>query len=96
MELSRKLPKGQGAVYARNARNIGELGIGLNPSANVTGNMLEDEKAFRTCHFAIGENYDGDASALIHFDGIVREPTLVIKYADGSEFTLLDKGDLQL
>ncbi len=96
MELLGKLPKGQGPIYARNARNIGELGIGLNPSANVTGNMLEDEKAFRTCHFAIGANYDNDAPSLIHFDGIVRNPTIEIEYADGSLFTLLKEGELQL
>lgn len=95
MEQSGKLPKDQGKIYARNARNIGELGIGLNPAASITGNMLEDEKAFRTCHFAIGENYDGDANALIHFDGVVREPTIVVKYMDGSECTLLLNGDLQ-
>ncbi len=96
LEATGKLPSGQGAVYARNARNIGELGIGLNPSANVNGNMLEDEKAFRTCHFAIGANYDGDAPSLIHFDGIVRNPTLVIEYANGSSYTLLKDGDLLL
>ena len=95
LEASGKIPQGQGAVYCRNARNIGELGIGLNPAASVTGNMLEDEKAFRTCHFAIGQNYDGDAPALIHFDGVVRNPTIVFKYADGSEFTVLDNGELQ-
>lgn len=96
MEKSGKLPKGQGEIYAKNARNIGELGIGLNPAANITGNMLEDEKAFRTCHFAIGENYDGDAPALIHFDGVVREPTIVIKYTDGTECTVLENGDLKI
>lgn len=96
LENSGKLPKGMGAVYSRNARNIGELGIGLNPEANITGVMLEDEKAFRTCHFAIGQNYDGDAPALIHFDGLVRNPTIVVTYEDGSEFTLLDKGDLKI
>lgn len=96
MEASGKLPKGQGAVYARNARNIGELGIGLNPAANITGNMLEDEKAFRTCHFAVGENYDGDAPALIHFDGVVRQPTITIKYSDGTEATVLENGDLKI
>ncbi len=96
METAGKLAEGQGAIYSRNARNIGELGIGLNPNANITGNMLEDEKAFRTCHFAIGRNYDGDAPALIHFDGIVRNPTIVIKYENGSEYTIMDKGDLKL
>ncbi|MBP5452436.1 MAG: peptidase M17 [Treponema sp.] len=96
MEASGKLEKGQGQVYSRNARNIGELGIGLNPAANITGNMLEDEKAFRTCHFAIGQNYDGDAPALIHFDGIVREPTLTINYRDGHSYTLIENGSLKL
>ena len=96
LEKKGKLKEGQGMIYARNARNIGELGIGLNPQACVTGNMLEDEKAFRTCHFAIGENYDGDAPALIHFDGIVREPTITINYENGKSFVLLKNGDLTL
>ncbi len=92
----KKFSEEQGAEYKRNARNIGELGIGLNPAASVTGNMLEDEKAFRTCHFAIGENYDGDAPALIHFDGVVRNPTVEIRYADGSSYVLLEGGELKL
>ena len=91
-----KISKEAGAAYRRNSRNIGELGIGLNPAANITGNMLEDEKAFRTCHFAIGENYDGDAPALIHFDGLVKDPTIKIKYQDGTELTVLDNGDLKI
>lgn len=94
MEKEGKLPKDQGAVYKRNARNIGELGIGLNPSAQITGNMLEDEKAFHTCHFAIGENYDNDAPSLIHLDGVVREPTIVINYADKESVTILENGNL--
>ena len=96
MEKEGKLPEGMGNVYRRNARNIGELGIGLNPAAVITGNMLEDEKAFRTCHFAIGENYDNDAPALIHLDGVVREPTIEITYEDGSKRTVLQNGDLML
>lgn len=96
MEKDGKLPQGQGEVYKRNARNIGELGIGLNPAATITGNMLEDEKAFRTCHFAIGQNYDGDAPSLIHLDGVVRNPTIVITYKDGSTFTALENGELKI
>lgn len=96
LETAGKLSAGSGAVYSKNARNIGELGIGLNPAATITGNMLEDEKAFRTCHFAIGQNYDDDAPALIHFDGVVRTPTVSITYADGSICTLLRDGELQL
>ncbi|MBR5401202.1 MAG: peptidase M17 [Treponema sp.] len=94
-EKEKKLPQGQGAVYKKNARNIGELGIGLNPAAQITGNMLEDEKAFHTCHFAIGENYDNDAPSLIHLDGVVRDPTITIEYGDGSKKQILVRGALQ-
>lgn len=93
-EKEKKLPEGQGVIYKKNARNIGELGIGLNPAARITGNMLEDEKAFHTCHFAVGENYDNDAPSLIHLDGVVRNPTIVLKYADGTEKTIMDNGNL--
>lgn len=95
-EKNGKLPEGQGEIYKKNARNIGELGIGLNPAANITGNMLEDEKAFRTCHFAIGENYDNDAPSLIHLDGVVRNPTITLTYDDGSTRTILSDGTLQI
>ena len=94
LEKEGKLPQGQAAIYKKNARNIGELGIGLNPAATITGNMLEDEKAFHTCHFAIGENYDNDAPALIHLDGVVREPTIVLTYGDGTTKTILQDGAL--
>ncbi len=83
-------------LYCRNARNIGELGIGLNPAAIITGKMLEDEKAFRTCHIAIGENYDNDAHALIHLDGVIRNPTIDFVYQDGSRRRILDEGELRL
>ncbi len=96
LEKEGKLPEGQAAIYKKNARNIGELGIGLNPAANITGNMLEDEKAFHTCHFAIGENYDNDAPSLIHLDGVVREPTITLIYNDGTSRTILQNGSLQL
>ena len=96
MEKNKKLKEGQGAVYKKNARNIGELGIGLNPAARITGNMLEDEKAFHTCHFAIGENYDNDAPSLIHLDGVVRNPTITLIYEDGKERVILKEGEIVL
>jgi leucyl aminopeptidase (aminopeptidase T) len=64
--------------YSRNARHIGELGIGTNPNARIVGNVLEDEKVLGTVHFAIGSNYDHDAMALIHSDGIVKKPTITV------------------
>ena len=95
-EEEKKLPEGMGEVYKKNARNIGELGIGLNPAARITGNMLEDEKAFHTCHFAIGENYDNDAPSLIHLDGVVRNPTITLIYKNGSEKKIMESGVLSV
>ena len=91
-EKEGKLPAGEGKIYAKNARNIGELGIGLNPEAVISGNMLEDEKAFKTCHFAIGSNYDEDAPALIHLDGLVKDPTITVVFEDGGEKTVVENG----
>jgi leucyl aminopeptidase (aminopeptidase T) len=95
-EREGKLPPGSGELYARNARNIGELGIGLNPLARITGKMLEDEKAFRTCHFAIGQNYDEDAPSLIHLDGLVKSPTITAIFADGSRQVIERDGELEM
>lgn len=60
----------------KNARHIGELGIGLNPAAKMTGNIMEDEKVLKTVHMAIGSNYDRDANALIHLDCLMKNPSL--------------------
>ncbi|MCL2609406.1 MAG: peptidase M17 [Treponema sp.] len=95
LERTGKLPAGSGAIYARNSRNIGELGIGLNPAARITGKILEDEKAFRTCHFAIGSNYDEDAPSLIHLDGIIKNPTITAVFEDGTERVIEKDGELQ-
>lgn len=89
-EAEGNLEKGAGASYAKNARGLGELGIGLNPKAEIRGNMLEDEKAFHTCHFAIGSNYDNDAEAMIHLDCLVKNPTIIVNYADGTN-TVIEK-----
>ena len=94
-ERTGRLSAGSGEVYARNARNIGELGIGLNPAALITGGMLEDEKAFRTCHFAIGMNYDEDAPSFIHLDGLVRNPTITAIFEDGTQRVIERDGELE-
>ncbi len=87
-----ELKASEGEKYARNARSIGELGIGLNRKARIVANMLEDEKVYGTCHFAIGSNYDGDADALIHLDGLVRSPTITLRKDNGSEREVMVKG----
>lgn len=91
-----RISREKGEQYARNARNLGELGIGLNPNARITGNMLEDEKVLRTCHFAIGSNYDEDAPALVHFDGLVTEPTITAFLPGGRRVVIERDGELLL
>lgn len=93
-EKEGKLSSGQGKIYARNARALGEIGIGLNPLATIQGNMLGDEKAYKTCHFAIGSNYDDDAEALIHLDALVRSPDITATMEDGKEVKVCDEGNL--
>lgn len=94
MAADGSLAKGQGETFARNASNLGELGIGLNPAARIVGNMLEDEKAFRTCHLALGANYDNDAPALTHLDGLVKAPTITVTYPSGRRRVLLEDGEI--
>jgi leucyl aminopeptidase (aminopeptidase T) len=81
--------------YATNARQLGEFGIGLNEKAKITGAMLEDEKILGSCHFAIGFNYEEDAPAMIHLDGLVQRPTVTTLGPAGEE-TLLIKDGKQL
>ena len=75
---------------------IGELGIGINPSARVTGNMLEDEKAVGTVHVAFGNNIEmgGQNGSRTHRDFHILGPTLSIEFADGRTEDLVRDGSL--
>jgi leucyl aminopeptidase (aminopeptidase T) len=79
------------------AKIIGELGIGINPSARITGNMLEDEKAIRTAHIAFGNNEDfpgvGKNRSKIHRDFLFHKPDIEIFYKDNSYRLLIKKGE---
>jgi leucyl aminopeptidase (aminopeptidase T) len=64
-----------------NAYNIGELGIGTNPKARLTGRVLEDEKVLGTIHIALGDNTSyvgGHTKSKIHLDGILLQPTVKV------------------
>ncbi len=74
---------------AEAARNVGEFGMGLNPSAIISGNVLEDEKVLGTVHVAIGRDFEEQSPALIHVDCVIRQPTV---YFDGEK--VMDKGRL--
>jgi aminopeptidase len=95
LEREGKLPAGRAQTYARNTRNLGELGIGLNRSTRILGNMLNDEKVYGTCHLAIGRNYDEDAPTLLHLDCLVRRPTIQLTLAEGDSVTLMRDGELE-
>jgi aminopeptidase len=95
LEREGKLPSGLGRTYARNTRNLGELGIGLNRSTRMLGNMLNDEKVYGTCHLAIGRNYDEDAPTLLHLDCLVRRPAIQLTFAGGDGVTLMSDGWLE-
>jgi len=63
-----------------NAFKLAELGIGTNPKAILTGNILEDEKVLGTVHFAFGNDlsYNGNNNVPVHLDGVLRNPTLKV------------------
>lgn len=58
--------------------NLAELGVGTNDRAQLTGNVLEDEKILGTIHVAFGASagIGGNVSVPIHLDVVVLEPTL--------------------
>lgn len=72
-------------------RNLAEFGIGTNPAARLTGNILEDEKIASTIHVAFGSNntFGGTVAAGIHLDGVVLQPDL---FFDGVQ--VMEQGKL--
>ena len=72
-------------------RSLAELGIGTNPAATLSGNVLEDEKVIGTIHLAFGTSagLGGVNLAGVHIDGMVLRPTVEL---DGDR--VLDDGRL--
>ena len=76
---------------------VGELGIGLNPKARLTGNLLEDEKAGKTAHVAFGNNSEmpnGKNTSQTHRDFLFYNPTFVVEYLDGSKKIIIKDGEI--
>lgn len=57
-------------------RFLCELGIGTNHAARITGNILEDEKAYQTIHVAFGSNhtFGGTIKTNVHIDCVTKDP----------------------
>ncbi len=66
----------------KNSKTIAEFSIGTNKKARLIGKVLNDEKAYGTCHFAFGDNISlgGKNKSNVHLDGVVNKPTI---YFDG-------------
>ncbi len=60
--------------------NVAELGVGLNPEARLSGNMLEDEGIIGTIHIGIGTSVTlgGEIKAPMHYDLIMWNPTIEV------------------
>lgn len=58
---------------------IAELGIGLNPNAQLRGAIIEDEGKLGTVHIAVGNNIllGGINEAPVHIDNVMKDPTVV-------------------
>ncbi len=67
-------------VHGEKGTNLAELGVGTNEHAQLTGNILEDEKILGTVHVAFGASagIGGTVTVPIHLDVVVLEPTLEI------------------
>jgi leucyl aminopeptidase (aminopeptidase T) len=74
-------------------RNLAELGVGVNPKARRTDNVLEAEKIRGTVHLAVGSNihFGGKVKADLHTDFVIPKPSLIL---DGS--AVMQEGNLSL
>jgi leucyl aminopeptidase (aminopeptidase T) len=75
--------------YGPDGRHLAELGVGTNDKAELTGNLLEDEKILGTVHVAFGASaaIGGTVNVPVHEDCVVLDPTLTI-----GDTTVIDAG----
>jgi leucyl aminopeptidase (aminopeptidase T) len=65
----------------KNARNIAELGIGINPMSRLTGGITEVKKKLGTAHMALGDSaagYGGKVTSDVHLDGMIMDVRIEI------------------
>jgi leucyl aminopeptidase (aminopeptidase T) len=71
-------------AHGPDGTNVAELGIGTNEKAQLTGDVLEDEKILGTAHVAFGASaaIGGAVQVPVHLDVVVLRPTVTV---DGTE-----------
>ncbi len=71
-------------AHGPDGTNVAELGIGTNEKAQLTGDVLEDEKILGTAHVAFGASaaIGGTIQVPVHLDVVVLRPTVTV---DGTE-----------
>jgi leucyl aminopeptidase (aminopeptidase T) len=64
----------------KNADNIAEFGIGLNPDSRKNGDFEEEKKGRGNVHVAMGDNvfYGGTVSSPVHMDMVLYRPTVLL------------------
>jgi len=67
-------------AHGEHGTNVAELGIGTNEKAELTGNLLEDEKILGSCHVAFGASaaIGGTVQVPVHLDCVVMRPAVSV------------------
>lgn len=67
-------------AYGEAGRQVAEIGIGTNPAATISDNLLEAEKVYGTVHVAFGNSsaIGGENNVPIHIDGLIAAPRVTI------------------
>ncbi len=65
-----------------NAWCIAEVGLGTNPRATYTGNLVEDERVRGSGHVGFGRNthLGGTIESALHVDGTIRKPSIYLDH----------------
>jgi hypothetical protein len=66
--------------HPNSVRRVCELGIGVNPKAQVIGSMVVDEKTLGTAHIGLGSNYwfGGSIFSIVHLDQVFKDPVIKV------------------
>jgi leucyl aminopeptidase (aminopeptidase T) len=62
------------------AAELAELGLGINPNAELYGDVMESEMAQGTCHLDLGNNlpFGGQNASRVHYGGVIALPTITV------------------